>query len=78
MERKINALAYEAVELPDGSLPLLAPMSEVARRMSVHAAAHCLESTQGGAGLLLGGNLVSEPVAEAHDLPHTSQERVLG
>jgi alanine dehydrogenase len=78
MERKINALAYEAVELPDGSLPLLAPMSEVAGRMSVHAAAHCLESTQGGAGLLLGGNLVSEPVAEAHDLPHTSQGRVLG
>jgi alanine dehydrogenase len=78
IERKIDALAYEAVELPDGSLPLLAPMSEVAGRMSVRAAAHCLESTQGGAGLLLGGNLVSEPVAEAHDLPHTSQEWVLG
>jgi alanine dehydrogenase len=78
MERKINAVAYEAVELPDGSLPLLAPMSEVAGRMSVQAAAQHLESTQGGAGLLLGGNLVFEPVAEAHDLPHTSQERVLG
>jgi len=52
-------------------------MSEVAGRMSVQAAQH-LESTQGGAGLLLGGNLVSGPVAGAHDLPHTSQERVLG
>src|ERR671916_601703 len=55
MERKINAIAYETVQLPDGSLPLLAPMSEVAGRMAVQAAAHCLESTQGGAGLLLGG-----------------------
>ena len=55
MERRINAIAYETVELPDGSLPLLAPMSEVAGRMAVQAAAHCLESPQGGAGLLLGG-----------------------
>src|ERR687889_214961 len=55
MERKINSIAYETVEFPDGSLPLLAPMSEVAGRMSVQAAAHCLESPQGGAGLLLGG-----------------------
>jgi alanine dehydrogenase len=55
MERRINSIAYETVELPDGSLPLLAPMSEVAGRMSVQAAAHCLESPQGGAGLLLGG-----------------------
>src|ERR671926_72706 len=55
MERKINSIAYETVELPDGSLPLLAPMSEVAGRMAVQAAAHCLESPQGGAGLLLGG-----------------------
>src|SRR5215212_2612273 len=55
MERKINAVAYETVERPDGSLPLLTPMSEVAGRMSVQAAAHCLESPQGGAGLLLGG-----------------------
>jgi alanine dehydrogenase len=53
-------------------------MSEVAGRMSVQAAAQHLESTQGWAGLLPGGSLVFEPVAEAHDLPHTSQERVLG
>ncbi len=55
MKRKINSIAYETVELPDGSLPLLTPMSEVAGRMAVQAAAHHLESTQGGAGLLLGG-----------------------
>ena len=55
LERKIDAIAYETVELPDGSLPLLTPMSEVAGRMAVQAAAHHLESPQGGAGLLLGG-----------------------
>lgn len=55
MERKIDSIAYETVELPDGSLPLLTPMSEVAGRMAVQAAAHHLESPQGGAGLLLGG-----------------------
>src|SRR5918995_4453803 len=55
MERKINSIAYETVELPDSSLPLLAPMSEVAGRMAVQAAAHHLESPNGGAGLLLGG-----------------------
>ena len=55
MERKINSMAYETVELPDGSLPLLTPMSEVAGRMAIQAAAHHLESPQGGAGLLLGG-----------------------
>src|SRR5918999_1830080 len=49
MERKINSIAYETVELPDGSLPLLTPMSEVAGRMATQAAAHCLESPQGGA-----------------------------
>ena len=55
VERKIDAIAYETVELADGSLPLLTPMSEVAGRMAVQAAAHHLESPQGGAGLLLGG-----------------------
>jgi alanine dehydrogenase len=48
-------IAYETVTAPDGSLPLLAPMSKVAGRMSVQAAAHHLEAHQGGAGLLLGG-----------------------
>jgi alanine dehydrogenase len=55
MERRINSIAYETVETSDGSLPLLTPMSEVAGRMSVQAAAHHLESPQGGGGLLLGG-----------------------
>src|SRR5918998_1523056 len=55
MERKVNSIAYETVEHPDGSLPLLTPMSEVAGRMATQAAARCLESPQGGAGLLLGG-----------------------
>ncbi len=48
-------IAYETVTGPDGSLPLLAPMSQVAGRMSVQAAAHCLEKEQGGMGVLLGG-----------------------
>jgi len=49
------AIAYETVTAPDGGLPLLAPMSEVAGRMSVQAGAHCLEKAQGGRGVLLGG-----------------------
>ncbi|MDR3119315.1 MAG: alanine dehydrogenase [Mediterranea sp.] len=48
-------LAYETVEKPDGSLPLLIPMSEVAGRMSVQEGARFLEKPQGGKGLLLGG-----------------------
>ena len=55
MQKKISSIAYETVASPDGSLPLLTPMSEVAGRLSVQAAAHHLESPQGGAGLLLGG-----------------------
>jgi alanine dehydrogenase len=49
------AIAYETVTGPGGSLPLLAPMSEVAGRMAVQAGAHCLEREAGGAGILLGG-----------------------
>ena len=48
-------IAYETVTAPGGGLPLLAPMSEVAGRMSVQAGAHCLEKAQGGMGILLGG-----------------------
>lgn len=55
LERKIDSIAYETVQLPDGSLPLLTPMSEVAGRMATQAAAHSLENISGGAGLLLGG-----------------------
>lgn len=49
------AIAYETVTDAQGGLPLLAPMSEVAGRMSVQAGARALENTQGGAGILLGG-----------------------
>jgi alanine dehydrogenase len=49
------AIAYETVTSGRGGLPLLAPMSEVAGRMSVQAGAHCLEKESGGLGLLLGG-----------------------
>jgi alanine dehydrogenase len=48
-------VAYETVTDRAGTLPLLAPMSEVAGRMSVQVGAHCLEREQGGAGILLGG-----------------------
>ncbi len=48
-------LAYETVENPDGTLPLLVPMSEVAGRMSVQEGARFLEKPQGGKGILLGG-----------------------
>jgi alanine dehydrogenase len=48
-------IAYETVTDASGGLPLLAPMSQVAGRMSIQAGAHALESSNGGAGLLLGG-----------------------
>ncbi|GGA76154.1 alanine dehydrogenase [Arenimonas soli] len=50
-----TAIAYETVTDRKGGLPLLAPMSEVAGRMSIQAGAHALEKAQGGAGVLLGG-----------------------
>jgi len=50
-----TAIAYETVQLPDGSLPLLTPMSEVAGRMSVQVGASYLEKERGGRGILLGG-----------------------
>src|SRR3954464_15805632 len=55
LERRIDAIAYETVQTADGKLPLLTPMSEVAGRMAVQAAAHHLENPAGGAGILLGG-----------------------
>jgi alanine dehydrogenase len=50
-----TAIAYETVTAPDGSLPLLTPMSEVAGRMSVLVGAQCLQKASGGRGVLLGG-----------------------
>jgi alanine dehydrogenase len=51
----IAAVAYETVESPDGRLPLLTPMSEVAGRMAPHVGARLLEKENGGRGVLLGG-----------------------
>ncbi|MGA9028049.1 MAG: alanine dehydrogenase [Steroidobacteraceae bacterium] len=50
-----TAIAYETVTAPDGSLPLLTPMSEVAGRMSIQVGANCLQKANGGFGVLLGG-----------------------
>jgi alanine dehydrogenase len=55
IEAKATAIAYETVQLADHSLPLLAPMSEVAGRMAPQVGAHFLEREQGGRGVLLGG-----------------------
>lgn len=55
MQKGTTAIAYETVQLPDRSLPLLTPMSEVAGRMSTQVAAHYLEKPSGGRGKLLGG-----------------------
>ena len=55
MESGAICLAYETVEMPDKSLPLLIPMSEVAGRMSIQQGAKYLEKTFGGYGVLLGG-----------------------
>ena len=53
--KEISGIGYETIQLEDGSLPVLAPMSEVAGRMSVQIGAHYLEKTNGGSGVLLGG-----------------------
>lgn len=55
MDSGCTAIAYETVTDRNGGLPLLAPMSEVAGRMSIQAGAHALERAQGGLGVLLGG-----------------------
>lgn len=55
MRAKAVCIAYETVQLPDRSLPLLIPMSEVAGRMSIQEGARFLEKPQGGRGILLGG-----------------------
>jgi alanine dehydrogenase len=55
LESGTTAIAYETVQLPDRSLPLLAPMSEVAGRMAPQVGARCLEREAGGRGILMGG-----------------------
>src|SRR3954465_10008136 len=55
MASGVIAIAYETVTSPQGTLPLLTPMSEVAGRMAPHVGARCLEKENGGRGVLLGG-----------------------
>ena len=55
LERKVTGVAYETITGPEGSLPLLTPMSEVAGRMSIQVGARYLERVNGGRGVLLGG-----------------------
>src|SRR6202042_2489393 len=55
LANKVTGIAYETVQLSDGSLPLLAPMSEVAGRMAPQAGAHHLQRDGGGRGVLMGG-----------------------
>ena len=55
VEKKVTAIAYETVQLPSRQLPLLAPMSEVAGRLSIQVGAETLMRHNGGSGMLLGG-----------------------
>jgi len=55
IDKKIVAIAYETIQTDKGSLPLLAPMSAVAGRLSIQAGAYCLEAKNGGMGILLSG-----------------------
>ena len=54
-ERKVKSIAYETIQVADGSLPLLTPMSEVAGRMATQIGAFYLQKDHGGKGILLGG-----------------------
>src|SRR5262249_58075211 len=59
--RRVRALAYETLQLDDGSLPLLAPMSEVAGRLAVQVGAWRLQAQNGGPGVLLSGASRARP-----------------
>src|SRR3989338_8971592 len=54
-QKKVTAVAYETIQLEDGSLPLLTPMSEVAGRLALQVGAWCFQAEKGGRGILLGG-----------------------
>jgi alanine dehydrogenase len=55
LERKVISIGYETIQLDDGSLPLLAPMSEIAGKLSIQVGAWCLQAENRGRGILLGG-----------------------
>ena len=61
LNSKVTAIAYETVQIDDGSLPLLAPMSAVAGRMSIQVGAYLLQKINNGSGVLLGGVTGVEP-----------------
>mgnify|MGYP003297764501 CR=1 FL=1 len=61
VDSKCVAIAYETVQTENKNLPLLVPMSEIAGRLSVHNGAKCLESNEGGRGVLLSGSTGIEP-----------------
>ncbi|MCL2767054.1 MAG: alanine dehydrogenase [Peptococcaceae bacterium] len=61
LKSKVTGIAYETVQLEDGSLPLLAPMSAIAGRMSVQVGAYLLQKSNNGCGILLGGVPGVEP-----------------
>jgi len=61
IDAKVIGIAYETVQLADGSLPLLAPMSAIAGRMSVQVGAYLLQKSNNGSGILLGGVPGVEP-----------------
>ena len=55
LKQRVTAIAYDTVQMSDGSIPLMAPMSEISGKLAIQVGAHYLERTQGGRGLLLGG-----------------------
>src|SRR6202050_4394015 len=55
IRRRVTAVGYETIQLEDSSLPLLAPMSEVAGRLAIQAGSWCLQARSGGRGVLLSG-----------------------
>lgn len=61
LTRKIIGIAYETIQMEDGTLPLLTPMSEIAGRMSIQVGAYMLQKENGGNGILLGGVPGVEP-----------------
>lgn len=65
LEKEVTAIAYETLKLPDGTLPLLIPMSEIAGRVAIQHAARILERNHGGMGILLGGVPGVEPARVA-------------
>ncbi|TFE71270.1 alanine dehydrogenase [Methylacidiphilum caldifontis] len=65
LQKEVTSFAYETLQLPDGSLPLLIPMSEIAGRVAIQHGARILEKNHGGAGILLGGVPGVEPARVA-------------